>query len=137
MTQKEYRAWLAEHDFIGVAHRKKHEREAAQAAEKQIKPMDTTSKTKKCKVCGKELPIEEFSKHAMTKDGYHTTCKGCMAVKREAGQLAKAEKIVSPEALKPQLEATTCDIGDIPDWILKSELERRGYIVKIFKEIHL
>lgn len=33
--------------------------------------------TKICKKCGKELPIDEFSKNSSTKDGYLSTCKMC------------------------------------------------------------
>lgn len=33
--------------------------------------------TKICKKCGKELPLEEFSKSKQTKDGHLSTCKKC------------------------------------------------------------
>lgn len=33
--------------------------------------------TKICKKCGKELPLEEFSKSNTTKDGHLSTCKKC------------------------------------------------------------
>ena len=33
--------------------------------------------TKICKKCGKELPLEEFSKSNTTKDGHLATCKKC------------------------------------------------------------
>lgn len=33
--------------------------------------------TKICKKCGRELPLSEFSKHKITKDGYRNICKEC------------------------------------------------------------
>lgn len=36
--------------------------------------------TKKCKVCGKFLPLSEFSEDKRSKDGYRKTCKVCAGV---------------------------------------------------------
>lgn len=36
-------------------------------------------KLKVCKYCGKELPISEFHKQRLSKDGYQTVCKACKA----------------------------------------------------------
>lgn len=33
--------------------------------------------TKKCKKCGRELPLSEFYKHKRTADGHLSTCKEC------------------------------------------------------------
>lgn len=86
---------------------------------KKHKPMDT----KRCKVCERELPLEEFSRHAMTKDGLHTTCKACMKKSRDAGQLAEAQRRVlqvKPEALRKSAaevtrsmftEKSKCNVG--------------------------
>ena len=38
-------------------------------------------KTKTCKVCGRILPLSEFSKQSVTKDGHTTACKVCVSVK--------------------------------------------------------
>lgn len=40
--------------------------------------METTMK--KCKVCGKVLPITEFAEHKRSRDGYRNTCKVCAGV---------------------------------------------------------
>jgi hypothetical protein len=32
---------------------------------------------KKCKVCGRELPLCNFHRHPIAGDGRHTTCKEC------------------------------------------------------------
>ena len=36
-------------------------------------------KTKICQCCGKELPITEFYKNSVTKDGFEPYCKTCKA----------------------------------------------------------
>ena len=38
-------------------------------------------KTKTCKVCGRILPLSEFHKQSVTKDGHTTACKVCVSVK--------------------------------------------------------
>ena len=38
-------------------------------------------KTKTCKVCGRILPLSEFHKQSITKDGHTTACKVCVSVK--------------------------------------------------------
>ena len=42
-------------------------------------------RTKVCKVCGKELPIDMFRKNIKSKDGYTDTCFDCINVKIRAG----------------------------------------------------
>jgi len=37
----------------------------------------TDEKTKVCTKCGRELPLSEFSKHKITKDGLKNWCKSC------------------------------------------------------------
>jgi len=37
----------------------------------------TDEPTKKCSKCGRELPLSEFTKHKITKDGLRTYCKEC------------------------------------------------------------
>lgn len=163
MDQKQYRAWLAEYDFIGVANRKKHEREQRESKDsaQNEKPMET----KVCKTCGRTLPVSEFSACVLTADKLQPNCKQCMSTKQKSGWVKKAKAIVEaeveaqpiteperikptikPEALKARLEkknevqeaeVEACNIGDIPDWILSAELRRRGFIVKVYKECNL
>lgn len=35
---------------------------------------------KKCKACGRALPVSEFAKHWKSKDGYRNVCKNCDGV---------------------------------------------------------
>ena len=83
MDQKQYRAWLAEYDFIGVANRRKHEREQreAEASAQNEKPMET----KVCKTCGKTLPASAFSACVLTADKLQPNCKECMSNKQKSG----------------------------------------------------
>lgn len=92
MDRKQYRAWFAEYDFIGVANRKKHEREQreAEASAQNEKSMET----KVCKTCGRALPISAFSACVLTADKLQPYCKECMSDKRRDGWAKKAKAIV-------------------------------------------
>lgn len=37
---------------------------------------------KKCNVCGRSLPLNEFKKHFLSKDGYSNLCRTCASRKR-------------------------------------------------------
>jgi hypothetical protein len=47
---------------------------------------------KKCKRCGKEKPLDEwnFSRHARTADGWHTTCRNCLSAGQRKDRLPEA-----------------------------------------------
>lgn len=42
--------------------------------------------TKKCRKCGRELPLEEYYKHPRTIDGYNPQCKECLREARHNPQ---------------------------------------------------
>lgn len=149
MDQKQYRAWLAEYDFIGVANRRKHEREQreAEASAQNEKPM----KTKVCKTCGRTLPVSEFSACVLTADKLQPNCKECMSYKQRSGRVKKAKAIVEAEAqpvaeparvkVKPEAVRERIierngvpTLKDYSPQELADELRRRGYIVKVFEE---
>ena len=56
--------------------------------------MDNEVKTKVCTKCGRELPLEAFSKKANTKDGLQYHCKECQkeASKNRAKSPKKTKK---------------------------------------------
>ena len=55
--------------------------------------------TKKCKVCGKVLPLSEFPFHPKSKDGHTATCSYCHAESVRAGQ-ASSEKVAEKRRKK-------------------------------------
>lgn len=42
---------------------------------------------KKCKVCGRELPFENFKKNHLAKDGRVDVCNDCVALKRQNAKI--------------------------------------------------
>lgn len=98
-------------------------------------------RTKVCKVCGKELPIEMFRKNNKSKDGYTDTCIDCINVNIRAGFNKKKDAQKKPKAEEPiRLEDTikmVDAIQSVPDQALVNELRQRGYDVSCTKTIAL
>ena len=98
-------------------------------------------RTKVCKVCGKELPIEMFRKNIKSKDGYTDTCIDCINVNIRAGFNKKQDVQVQPQAEEPiRLEETNKMVDAIRntrDEALVKELRQRGYDVTCTKTIAL
>ena len=98
-------------------------------------------RTKVCKVCGKELPIEMFRKNNKSKDGYTDTCFDCINVKIRAGFNKRKDAQKKPKSEDPiRLEDTikmVDAIDNIPDQALVNELRQRGYDVICTKTIAL
>ena len=104
--------------------------------------MEESKKTKVCKVCGKELPIEMFRKNTKSKDGYTDTCIECINVKIRAGFNKKKDaKQEKPKAEEPIMLEDTIKMVDainsVPDQALVDELRQRGYDVTCTKIIAL
>lgn len=103
--------------------------------------MEENKKTKVCKVCGKELPIEMFRKNTKSKDGYTDTCIECINVNIRAGFNKRKDAQETPKAEEPiRLEDTikmVDAIDNIPDQALVNELRQRGYDVTCTKTIAL
>lgn len=103
--------------------------------------MEESKKTKVCKVCGKELPIEMFRKNNKSKDGYTDTCFDCINIKIRAGFNKKKDAQKKPKSEEPiRLEDTikmVDAIKSIPDQALVNELRQRGYDVTCTKIIAL
>lgn len=64
--------------------------------------MDTTTTTKKCNRCGRELPIESFHKLAKSPDGHQPYCKDCRSeMASERTKKIRLSKVYSnPELAK-------------------------------------
>lgn len=152
MDQKQYRAWLAEYDFIGVANRKKHEQEQreAEVPHKTKKTMET----KVCKTCGRTLPVSAFSACVLTADKLQPNCKECMSNKQKSGWVKKVKAIVEAEAqpiaeparvrIKPEAVRERIierdgvpTLKDYSPRELADELRRRGYIVEVYSKCEL
>lgn len=73
--------------------------------------------TKKCKACGKELPLSEFGKNKSIKDGHDNKCKSCRRKLRE-----NSSGGVTQQGVKATLK-----MSDFEDNMLFAELRRRGY----------
>ncbi len=76
--------------------------------------------TKKCKCCGRELPLSEFSSNGL---GTLSTCKECIQKKRAATRL-KNEKERDFE--KELAEAKKMRLADFTATDLMEELANRG-----------
>ncbi len=103
--------------------------------------MEENKKTKVCKVCGKELPIEMFRRNNKSKDGYTDTCFDCINVKIRAGfnkkkDAQKKSKSEEPIRLEDTIKMVDA-IKNTPDQALVNELRQRGYDVTCTKTIAL
>lgn len=115
--------------------------EPIQQPTKQQEPMAETKpapaeaeapKTKKCRECGRELPLDQFSKN---RNGILHVCKDCMKTKRakaaEKGQQVGRYK--TPER-RPS-ETFVSLLTPLSDTVLIEELKKRGYTGTITKTL--
>lgn len=94
-------------------------------------------KTKTCSECGRELPLEQFSKNRW---GYTSLCKDCMA-KKKAGKapVSHNEPAPQPQEEKPAEQTPAPSkprpkrnyLHYVSDEQLVTELKRRGFEGKI------
>lgn len=52
---------------------------------------------KVCKTCGDEKPLDDFYRHATTRDGRDGSCKSCLVEKRRARRQRFSELVKSTE----------------------------------------
>lgn len=107
------------------------------AAPDEVAPpkIDQRREMKKCRKCGRVLPIDEFNKHCRTKDGHFNICKKCYGEVRY--KFPHEGKLSQNGA--PGRTASTA-VGMITEWAdseLAEELRRRGYRGALVKEIEL
>lgn len=85
-------------------------------------------KTKKCRVCGRELPLTAFSKNRRERDGLNNRCKECDNAYQRAYRLERKPKsITTPVQSNPKFAAKTP--RELQDMLreLKAELIARGF----------
>lgn len=100
----------------------------------QPKKSKNMPELRKCNTCGRELPLDQFSKSNTSKDGYKHKCKECMKIalgdgqrKRHAGKdQAKPEKTVQP-GLSEDVKKT---LSGIPYADIVRYLRENGWKVK-------
>lgn len=84
-------------------------------------------KEKTCQVCGKTLPISNFTKNPGMADGYLNQCKECRNRKLRYKKLMKSDQI----CLNPELSGFT------PKELM-TELRARGYTGElVFEEVKI
>lgn len=91
-----------------------------------------TPQTKVCKKCGRELPADQFNRHARSRDGLQPYCKDCQ---KEMAHADWQKRKNTPAAKEPAPKATP--VHDLDDHALVGELRRRGYDVKCTKTVEL
>ena len=92
--------------------------------------MDTIT-VKTCPKCGRELSIDHFRKHNLTKDGYRLICKDC----EEEIKLARRDRPVIPSGPKQKRDLTidqtkthtNPELAKFKPRELIEELAARGY----------
>ena len=89
-------------------------------------------KTKKCKDCGRELPITAFGAHAKAKDGHQGICREC-ASKRMKGITRQTKKNVTED----EPEDRHADLKGFLDDELFAELRVRGFSGSLTKTLHV
>lgn len=106
-----------------------------------METMETRMKT--CRKCGRELPIDKFSRDRLMRDGYKNICKDCHnAYQREQTMLRKGKIQNAPKVDDRILqECKEYSLDKVPERLLISELRRRGYRgalkLVIEKEVHI
>ena len=104
------------------------------------------AETKICKKCGRELPLEAFSKHKGTKDGLQTWCRACQVRQVKEGRARKKaqEKIdafvagavpsMAPTTIQdvkvPETGGKAARLAEYTDDELLVELKRRGFFCR-------
>ena len=86
--------------------------------------METT--TKKCKTCGRVLPVSEFAKHWKSKDGYRNVCKNCDGANEKRMECSATGTVV-----RRSIEGGILALKGINAKDLIEELRYRGYKGKL------
>jgi hypothetical protein len=82
-------------------------------------------KTKKCTKCGRELPLDNFSKCAANKDGLQRMCKECHSESTRKSYYKRKEKSFGVTPLGKVY--TNVELAKFQPRDLLAELKARGY----------
>lgn len=98
-------------------------------------------KTKRCPKCGRELPLDQFNKKTLSKDGLQDRCKDCQNKWNQEYQRRKAKKrkqsensITTITKMVDTQERTMCKVYSDPELAkftprqLMQELKSRGFV---------
>lgn len=89
-------------------------------------------KTKKCRECGRELPLDQFSKN---RNGILHVCKDCMKEKRsKAAKKGDRPGRYKPDP-RPAAQTYVSALDNISDLVLIDELKKRGYTGTLTKTL--
>ena len=94
------------------------------------------NETKTCKICGRELEINQFSSHPKSADGHTSVCKECMhKLQSEGHKKRKDDKVKSLE--EEVQKARSLRLMDFTPRELMKNLADRGYDGEIvYTEVH-
>ena len=91
------------------------------------------AETKKCKMCGRVLPVSEFGKHWKSKDGYSNVCNACKGKRKEKAMACATVTTVVKRSMEGGIKA----LKGIAAKDLIEELRFRGYKGKLIFTTHL
>lgn len=106
-----------------------------------INPQTTTAmeekpKTKVCKSCGHELPVDQFGPHPRSKDGLQAVCRTCASQARKGRRISRhpsENEEIAPPPKAPEVKK----LDAFADAEILEELRRRGYKGQLSKTINL
>lgn len=81
----------------------------------------TTQATKVCTRCGKELPVDQFSRRSSSADGLQMWCKSCQ---RESQRISRSNRQLPPPPVKGD---PSSPLAEFTPRQLIEELHNRGY----------
>ena len=98
--------------------------------------MESTTTTKKCPKCGRELPITKFALNKASKDGHVGQCKDCLNAYQRGNYARKKGKTLertnpNPALLNPKFSDKTPRELQQDMRELKEELIARGFNCEI------
>lgn len=92
--------------------------------------METTTITKTCPRCGRELPADAFGRHARTRDGLQPYCKDCRSAARQ-GKSSRPGRAVKQLYIDPEKRVVVRET--LTDQQMVDLLREHGWTVNCWK----